>query len=142
MERQKIIPDHQFRFRHKHATINTEQIHRIVKKISIDIDTGRYCWKAAFFDVSQVFDKVWHADLLHKIKSCFLPDLYAIIKSYLLQRTFRVKYGEMVTQLKDRIILEYHKAECWDLCFICYIPQNFQLLWISQSQLMRTTQLS
>jgi len=39
--------------------------------------------------------------LLHKIKSCSPPDLYAIIKSYLFQRTFRVKFGEVVTQLKD-----------------------------------------
>jgi len=35
------------------------------------------------------------------IKGCFPSDLYAIIKSYLLQRTFRVKYGETVTQLKE-----------------------------------------
>jgi len=45
--------------------------------------------------------KIWHADLLHKIKSCFPLDLYAIIKSYLLQRIFRVKFGEVVTQLKN-----------------------------------------
>jgi len=55
----------------------------------------------AFLDVSQTLDKVWHAGLLHKIKSCFPLDLYAIIKSYLLQRIFRVKFGEVVTQLKD-----------------------------------------
>jgi len=64
------------------------------------MDAGRYCM-AAFLDVSQTFDKVWDAGLLHKIKSCFPLDLYAIIKSYLLQRTFRVKFGEVVTQLKD-----------------------------------------
>jgi len=64
------------------------------------MDTGRYC-TAAFLDVSQAFDKVWHADLLHKIKSCFPSDLYAIIKSYLLQRTFRVKFGGLVTQSKN-----------------------------------------
>jgi len=51
MERQKIIPNHQFGFRHKHASI--EQIHRIVKKISIDMDARRYC-TAAFLDVSGV----------------------------------------------------------------------------------------
>jgi len=40
--------------------------------------------------------------MLHKIKSCFPFDLYAIIKSYLLPRTFKkVKFGEVVTQLKD-----------------------------------------
>jgi len=65
------------------------------------MDAGRYC-TATFLDVSQAFDKVWHASLLHKIKNCFLPDLYALIyKSYHLQRTFRVQFGEMITQLKD-----------------------------------------
>jgi len=62
------------------------------------MDAGRY-YTAAFLDVSQAFDKVWHAGLLHKIKSCFPPDLYTMIKSYLLQKTFRVKYGEVVTEL-------------------------------------------
>jgi len=50
---EKIIHNHQFGFRHRHATI--EQIHRIVKKINIDIDAGRYC-TAAFLDASQAFD--------------------------------------------------------------------------------------
>jgi len=31
----------------------------------------------------------------------FPANLYAIIKLYLLQRTFKVKFGEVVTQLKD-----------------------------------------
>jgi len=91
------------------------------------MNVGRYCM-AVFLDVSQAFDKVWHAGLLHKIKSCFPLDLYAI-KSYLLQRIFRVKFEEVekwLTQLKISI-LEYHKAACWDQCFICYIPQIFQL---------------
>jgi hypothetical protein len=51
--------------------------------------------------MSQAFDKVWHQGLLHKIKNSFSTDLYAIIRSYLLHRTFRVKYGEVVIQLKE-----------------------------------------
>jgi hypothetical protein len=48
-----------------------------------------------FFDVSQVFDKVWHDDTKLKIAS------HAVIKFYLLHRIFIVKYGEIVTQLKE-----------------------------------------
>jgi len=44
IERQKIILNHQFGFRHRHA--NIEQIHRIVKKINTDMDAGRYCTAA------------------------------------------------------------------------------------------------
>jgi len=58
IKRQKIIPNHQFGFRHRHATI--KQIHRIVKKINIDMDAGRYCM-AAFLNVSQAFDKTCRA---------------------------------------------------------------------------------
>jgi hypothetical protein len=49
-----------------------------------------------FFEVSQAF-KIWHDGLFYKIKNSFPCDLYAVIKSYLLHRTFAVKYGEAVT---------------------------------------------
>jgi hypothetical protein len=52
-------------------------------------------------DVSQAFGKVWHKGLVYKIKNSFATDFYAVIRSYLLHRTFRVKYGEVVIQLKE-----------------------------------------
>jgi hypothetical protein len=52
-----------------------------------------------FLDVSQAFNKIWHDGLFYRIKN-FPCDLYAVIKSYLLQRTFIVKYGEVVIQLR------------------------------------------
>jgi len=63
------------------------------------MEVGRYC-TAVFLDISQAFDKVWHQGLLYKIKNSFPTDLYAIIRSYLLHRIFRAKYGEIVIQLK------------------------------------------
>jgi len=62
------------------------------------MDAGKYC-TTAFLDISQALEKVWHAGLFHKIKICLPPDLYAMMKSYLLQRTFRIKYGEVAIQL-------------------------------------------
>jgi len=56
MENHGLIPD-QFGFQNKHVT--TEQIYRIVKRIINDMEAGRYC-SAVFFDVSQVFNKIWH----------------------------------------------------------------------------------
>jgi len=93
-----LILDHQFDFRSKHAII--EQIYRIVKRINNDMKAGRYC-TAVFSDVSQAFDKVWHQELLYKIKNSFPTYLYAIMRSPLLHRTVRVKYGEIVTQQKE-----------------------------------------
>jgi hypothetical protein len=64
------------------------------------MEAGKYCIPV-FFDVSQAFDKIWHQELFYKIKNSFPINLYAIIRSYLLHRTFRVKYGEVVTTKAD-----------------------------------------
>ncbi|CAH2216481.1 jg25955, partial [Pararge aegeria aegeria] len=62
---QEIIPTHQFGFRPKHNTV--EQIHRLVDVISRTLENKQYC-SAAFIDIGQAFDKVWHDGLLYKIK--------------------------------------------------------------------------
>lgn len=50
--------------------------------------------------MTQAFDKVWHLGLLSKIK-CSLPyALYEILKSYLTNRHFLVKYGDATTPLQ------------------------------------------
>jgi len=87
IENYRLIPDHQFSFRSKHAT--TEQIYRIVKRINNDMEADKYC-SAVFLDVSQAFDKVWHRGLLYKIKKRFSTDLYSVIRCYLLHRTLEL----------------------------------------------------
>jgi len=73
IKKHKSIPNHQFGFQYKHATI--EQIHRIVKRINNDIEAVRYCMEV-FLDVLQVFDKICHNDLLYKTKNSFPSDFY------------------------------------------------------------------
>jgi hypothetical protein len=92
MESHRLIPDHRFGFRNKYATI--EQIYKIAKRIRNDMEAGRY-YRTVFLGVLQAFDKIWHEGLLYKIKNNFLIDLDAIIRSYLLHCTFRIKYGEV-----------------------------------------------
>ena len=57
----RIIPDHQFGFRQKHATF--DQVHRINNVIIKALESNKYC-TAAFLDISQDFDKMWHEGLL------------------------------------------------------------------------------
>lgn len=90
----ELIPKHQFGFRQKHAT--TEQIHRIVNKISNDLEEKRYC-SAAFLDITQAFDKVWHEGLLYKLKMQLPQQFYLILRSYLEKRKYVVKFGEELT---------------------------------------------
>lgn len=96
LEEKKLIPDHQFGFRGQHSTI--EQVHRITKKISNDLENKRYC-SAAFLDISQAFDKVWHEGLRYKLKKSLPYHFYEILKSYLSDRHFLVKHQEEYTKL-------------------------------------------
>src|SRR5436190_1429594 len=84
-----IIPPHQFGFRSKHSTVH--QVLRISESIVRGFELRKHS-VAAFLDISQAFDKVWHDGLLHKLSKFGFP-LYIknIIKSFLHNRTFTVK---------------------------------------------------
>ncbi|PNF35987.1 hypothetical protein B7P43_G02293 [Cryptotermes secundus] len=93
----EIIPDYQFGFREHHSTIH--QTHRIINKIATSIEEKQYC-TAAFLDVAQAFDKVWHTGLLHKIKNKLPSPYYLLLKSYLAERYFQVKYNNAYSSYK------------------------------------------
>jgi hypothetical protein len=52
-----------------------------------------------FIDVSQAFDKVWRKGLLYKLKRAFPHPKYTLLKSYLTDRTFEVRYQAECTKL-------------------------------------------
>lgn len=91
-----MIPSHQFGFRQKHSTI--EQVHRVVSVIKEDLESKKFC-SAAFLDVGQAFDKVWHDGLLYKIKLNFPHTYFNVLRSYLSNRFFRVKLEDSYTHL-------------------------------------------
>jgi retron-type reverse transcriptase len=92
----KVIPSHQFGFRPKHRT--TQQLHRIIHRINNDLENKRYC-TAAFLDISQAFDKVWHTALFLKLKQALSHPEYTLLRSYLTNRMFQVRYQEEYTML-------------------------------------------
>jgi hypothetical protein len=55
------------------------------------MENQQYC-TAAFLDVSQAFDKVWHPGLLFKIKRILLSSYFNMLKSYLNGRQFETKF--------------------------------------------------
>jgi hypothetical protein len=61
----KLIPNHKFGFRKQHSTL--EQVHRINEAIEQAIEEKKIC-RAAFLDVSQAFDRVWHKGLEYKLR--------------------------------------------------------------------------
>lgn len=96
LDSNNVLPNYQFGFRKQHGTI--EQIHRVVKTIRNSLEHKNYC-TAAFLDVSQAFDKVWHVGLISKIKSIFPYPISSLLRSYLTDRFFQVKRGGEITNL-------------------------------------------
>jgi hypothetical protein len=89
LEDAKSIPSHQFGFRPQHRTV--EKAHRIVHKINDDLENKRLC-TAAFIDISQAFDQVWHTGLFHKLKQALPHPAYTLLTSYLTDMMFQVRY--------------------------------------------------
>jgi hypothetical protein len=48
---------------------------------------------AVFLDVAQAFDKVWHIGLLYKLKAALPGPYYLLLKTYLTDRYFQVRYN-------------------------------------------------
>ena len=48
---------------------------------------------AAFLDIQQAFDRVWHDGLLYKLKATFPTSCYRLLKSYLTDRYSQIKYN-------------------------------------------------
>ena len=90
----KIIPNTQFGFRVNHSS--THQIHRIVDKIASSFENKNFC-PGVFLDVSQAFDRVWHDGLLFKLKKFLPAPLYLLTKSYLQNRSFIFRQGDLLS---------------------------------------------
>ncbi|KAL1132846.1 hypothetical protein AAG570_010798 [Ranatra chinensis] len=76
--------------RNSHSTI--QQCQRVVDNIASCLEQKQYC-SAAFLDVAQACDRVWHQGLLCKIKSLVPSTYYLILLSYLSDRSFIVIHG-------------------------------------------------
>jgi hypothetical protein len=73
-------------------------VHRIIHKINNNLDNKRHC-TAAFLDISQAFDKVWHTGLILKLKQALPHPKYTLLRSYLTNRMFQVRHQEEYTML-------------------------------------------
>jgi hypothetical protein len=86
---QDWIPN-QFGFRQAHSTV--QQCQRITDIINKAMENQQYC-TAAFLDISQAFDKVWHPGLLFKIKRILPSSYFNLLKSYLNECQFETKFN-------------------------------------------------
>jgi hypothetical protein len=96
VEHANLIPNHQFGLRPRHSTI--EQTHRLLRVLNDALDKSQYC-SAAFLDISQAFEKVWHTGLLYKLRRLLPLNYFLILNSYLTNRHFVVKVNTELTCL-------------------------------------------
>jgi Reverse transcriptase (RNA-dependent DNA polymerase)/Endonuclease-reverse transcriptase len=95
VEKNNIIPREQFGFRRAHSSVH--QLDRVVGHIERAFD-NRMSTGALFLDIEKAFDKVWHDGLIFKLfKFKFPLHLIKLIKSFLSNRSFRVKLGTFLS---------------------------------------------
>ena len=96
IEKEKLIPDHQFGFRNKHSTIE----HRLINEIIPALENKQYC-TALFMNIKKTLDKINHESLLQIIRKQFAEQIYQLIKSYLSSRTFVIKIKDTYSEVQD-----------------------------------------
>jgi len=85
---QDWIPSHQFGFRQAQSTV--QQCHSITGIVNKVMENQQYC-TAAFLDINQVFNELYHPGLLFKIKIILPSSHLNLLKSYLNERQFETK---------------------------------------------------
>jgi retron-type reverse transcriptase len=70
-------------------------------RVALSDETSGLSSVCAFLDISQAFDKVWHAGLLCKLRQALPLNYFLLLKSYSYNRHFRVKVGNDYSELKS-----------------------------------------
>ncbi|GJQ67064.1 hypothetical protein Trydic_g8020 [Trypoxylus dichotomus] len=81
------IPDYKFGFRNRHSTI--KQVHRVTALIKNAFEEKKYC-PAIFLDVSHIFDRVGHSELIDKMRKQVPQNYCQQRELYISERKFRV----------------------------------------------------
>lgn len=94
IKRRALLHDHQFGFRKHHGAV--EQVRKIVSEIKYTFGKNEYC--SIFLDIAQAFDKVWHEDLIYKIKLQLPKRFQDLLALCLSVRTFAVNVKSATTE--------------------------------------------
>ncbi|KAK7791576.1 hypothetical protein R5R35_002865 [Gryllus longicercus] len=93
------IPDIQFGFRANHSC--THQLLRLTEYIAQSFQEKKHTL-AAFLDIAQAYDRVWHTGLLFKIRQLGIPEyIQNIIKGFISDRKFKVKINHSFSTLRN-----------------------------------------
>ena len=86
-------------------------------------------------DISKAFDRVWHADLLHKLKSYGISgQIFGLISSFLSNRRLRVVLNGKFSQeypVNARVPQGSILGPTLFLLYIDDLPDNISVIWLS-----------
>jgi hypothetical protein len=102
--------------------LQNQQTHRIVHRIN-EASEHKACCSAAFVDISQAFDKVWHIGLLYKLRQLLPINYFLLLQSYLQNRHFFIRFG---SALHPQSMPVFPKAVFSGRSYISYTLQTFQ----------------
>lgn len=80
-----VIPEYQFGFQEKYSMV--EQVSRVVATIQTALKQKEFCTRA-LLNISQAFDRMWTAGLLHEISFYLSKQVVSLLASYLSNRLF------------------------------------------------------
>ena len=88
LEKCGLFSDFQYGFR---SSRSTADLHTVVSDRIARAFNRSGATRAVALDISKAFDRVWHADLLHKLKSYGISiQIFGLISSFLSNRQLRV----------------------------------------------------
>ena len=106
LEKCGLFSDFQYGFRSSRSTADllTVVSDRIARAFNRSGAT-----RAVALDISKAFDRVWHAGLLHKLKSYGISDqIFGLISSFLSNKQFRVVMDGKSSQ--EYLVFEFFKG--------------------------------
>ena len=125
LEKCDLFPDFQYGFRSSRSTavlltVVSDSIARAFNRSGTT--------RAVALDISKAFDRVWHAGLLHKLKSYGISgQIFGLISSFLSNRRLRVVLMESLHK-KIQLMLEFLKGPVLVLHFSCCILMTFLMM--------------
>ena len=125
LEKRVLFSDFQYGFRSSRSTVDLLAVvsDRIARSFNRSGATG-----AVALDISKGFDRVWHAGLLHKLKSYGISgQIFGLISSFLSNRRLQVVLDGKSSQ-EYQLIQEFLKAPFLVLHFSYYTLMIFLMM--------------
>ena len=125
LEKCSLFSDFQYGFRSSRSTADllTVVSDRIARAFNRSGAT-----RAVALDISKAFDRVWHAGLLHKLRSYGISgQIFGLISSFLSNRRLRAVLDGKSSQ-EIQLMLESLKAPFLILHFSCYTLMTFLMM--------------